>query len=173
VNWLVPRHGASLALLPWYTDAKAWWGASALLHGFQGRSALAARGWWLAPCRRSLPRRLLPLERERAGMAADAGGGGRRAADALQGFLFRHPNITPPSGWPTQPGMGYGARSSGIGFLMLFCHRARGARLLPRRCVRGRRDRPGGGDHRGVRVLPDLRHAGERVRGRQLPRQLP
>jgi iron(III) transport system permease protein len=38
----------------------------------------------------------------------------------LQGFLFRHPNIT-PEGWPTQPGMGYGALAAGTGFLMMFC----------------------------------------------------
>jgi iron(III) transport system permease protein len=37
-----------------------------------------------------------------------------------QGFLFRHPNIT-PAGWPTQAGMGYGALLVATGFLMLFC----------------------------------------------------
>ena len=88
----------------------------------------------------------------------------------LQGFLFRHPNIT-PAGWPTQPGMGYGALLAAIGFLMLFCQG-----LAARGFCRGDAFVVSAiglvvATHRGVRVLPDLRHARERVR-RQLRRQL-
>ena len=41
MNWLVAT-AASLVLLPWYTTEGTWWGASALLHGFQGRPWLLA-----------------------------------------------------------------------------------------------------------------------------------
>jgi iron(III) transport system permease protein len=107
VNWLVAT-AASLALLPWYSLEGAWWGAPALLHGFQGRP------WLLALF---LP--LLVVFRRTPGSFLMAGAAGM-ALMLLQGFLFRHPNIT-PAGWPTQPGMGYGALAAGIGYLMVFC----------------------------------------------------
>jgi len=107
VTWLVAT-AASLALLPWYTTEGTWWGASALLHGFQGRP-------WLLML--FLP--LVAVFRRTAGSLMLAGAAGVLLM-LLQGFLFRHPNIT-PEGWPTQPGMGYGALGAGIGFLMMFC----------------------------------------------------
>ena len=107
VTWLAATAG-SLALLPWYTTEGAWWGAPALLLGFQGRP-------WLLLL--FLP--LIPALRRTSGSLMLAGALGIGLM-LLQGFLFRHPNIT-PQGWPTQPGMGYGALLAGIGFLMLFC----------------------------------------------------
>ena len=107
MTWLVAT-AVSLALLPWYTTEGTWWGASALLHGFQGRP------WLLALF---LP--LIAVFRRTAGSLMLAGAAGVLLM-LLQGFLFRHPNIT-PEGWPTQPGMGYGALAAGIGFLMMFC----------------------------------------------------
>jgi iron(III) transport system permease protein len=107
VSWLVAT-AVSLALLPWYTTEGTWWGASALLHGFQGRP-------WLLVL--FLP--LIAVFRRTSGSFMLAGAAGVLLM-LLQGFLFRHPNIT-PEGWPTQPGMGYGALAAGIGFLMLFC----------------------------------------------------
>ena len=107
MNWLVAT-AASLALLPWYTTEGSWWGASALLHGFQGRP------WLLALF---LP--LVAVFRRTPGSFMLAGAAGVLLM-LLQGFLFRHPNIT-PEGWPTQPGMGYGALLAGIGFLLTFC----------------------------------------------------
>ena len=56
----------------------------------------------------------------RAGMVLMAAGGIGLALLLAQGFLFRHPSIT-PAGWPTQPGMGYGALLVATGFVMLFC----------------------------------------------------
>ncbi len=104
-------------LLPWYAIEGARWGAPALLHGFQGKpwllllflpviAALAARPW--------------RLERIRAGTLLMLIGITGLLLLIGQGFLFRHPNIT-PAGWPTQPGMGYGAMIAGLGFLMLLC----------------------------------------------------
>jgi len=107
VNWLVAT-AVSLALLPWYTTEGTWWGASALLHGFQGRP-------WLLVL--FLP--LIAVFRRTSGSFMLAGAAGVLLM-LLQGFLFRHPNIT-PEGWPTQPGMGYGALAAGTGFLMMFC----------------------------------------------------
>jgi len=106
-----------LVLLPWYAIEGARWGAPALLHGFQGKpwmlvlflpviAVLAARPW--------------RLHRQRAGMVWILGGAAGVLLMLLQGFLFRHPNIT-PEGWPTQPGMGYGALLAGTGFLMMLC----------------------------------------------------
>ena len=107
MNWLVAT-AVSLALLPWYTTEGTWWGASALLHGFQGRP-------WLLVL--FLP--LIAVFRRTSGSFMLAGAAGVLLM-LLQGFLFRHPNIT-PEGWPTQPGMGYGALAAGTGFLMMFC----------------------------------------------------
>jgi iron(III) transport system permease protein len=116
VTWLVAT-AVSLALLPWYTVEGSWWGASALLHGLQGRP------WLLAiflPLIGALAARPWRLQRERAGVVWILAGAAGLLLMLLQGFLFRHPNIT-PAGWPTQPGMGYGALLAGIGFLMMFC----------------------------------------------------
>src|SRR4029077_12914206 len=100
VKWLIAT-AVSLALLPWYTTEGTWWGASALLHGFQGRP-------WLLGLLLSPP----AVFRRTPGSLMLAGAAGVLLM-LLQGFLFRHPNIT-PEGWPTQPGMGYGALAAGI-----------------------------------------------------------
>src|SRR5262245_41964882 len=60
------------------------------------------------------------MSRKSAGMVLILAGGSGLALLLAQGFLFRHPSIT-PAGWPTQPGMGYGALLVATGFLMLFC----------------------------------------------------
>jgi iron(III) transport system permease protein len=104
-------------LLPWYGTEGSWWGAPALVHGFDSRpwllllflpliAALAARPW--------------RMSRMRAGMVLLLAGAVGLVLLLGQGFLFRHPNIT-PAGWPTQPGMGYGALLAALGFLMLLC----------------------------------------------------
>ena len=104
-------------LLPWYSIDGARWGAPALWHAFQGRP-------WLAlvflPLVAALALRPWKIERSRAASVLLVAGGTGFLLLLLQGFLFRHPNIT-PAGWPTQPGMGYGALVVAIGFLMLFC----------------------------------------------------
>ena len=116
IAWIAAT-AAGLVLLPWYAIEGARWSAPALVQGFQGR-------WWLLPL-------FLPLlvalamrpwrqERERAGTLLILAGSTGVLLMLLQGFLFRHPNIT-PAGWPTQPGMGYGALLAGTGYLMLFC----------------------------------------------------
>jgi iron(III) transport system permease protein len=107
VAWIAVT-AAGLALLPWYSVEGAWWSAPALLHGVRGK-------WWLLAL--FLP--LLVALRRTAGSLVLAGAAGILLI-LLQGFLFRHPNIT-PAGWPTQPGMGYGALLVTIGFLMLLC----------------------------------------------------
>jgi len=104
-------------LLPWYAIEGARWSAPALLHGFQGRLWLLAL---FLPLIAALAVRPWRLHRERAGMVWILAGAAGVLLMLLQGFLFRHPNIT-PAGWPTQPGMGYGALLAGIGFLMMFC----------------------------------------------------
>ena len=114
--WLVAA-AASLALLPWYTTEGSWWGAPALLHGLQGRPWLLALFIPLAGAAALRPWR---LERTRAGAVLIAAGAAGLALLFAQGFAFRHPNITPP-GWPTQPGMGYGALLAATGFLMMIC----------------------------------------------------
>lgn len=116
MSWLVAT-AAGLLLLPWYALEGGWWGAPLLLEGFRGRpwllplflpliGALAARPW--------------RLERGRAGTLFISVGMTGLVLLLAQGFLFRHPNVT-PAGWPTQPGMGYGALAAGLGFLMLLC----------------------------------------------------
>jgi len=116
VSWLAAT-AAGLILLPWYALETSWWSAPALLHGFQGRPWLLAL---FLPLIVALALRPWRLERARmAGVFMIAGGAGFGLL-LVQGFLFRHPNITPP-GWPTQAGMGYGALLTAIGYLMLFC----------------------------------------------------
>ena len=116
MSWLAAT-AAGLILLPWYALETSWWSAPALLHGFQGRPWLLAL---FLPLIVALALRPWRLERARmAGVFMIAGGAGFGLL-LVQGFLFRHPNITPP-GWPTQAGMGYGALLTAIGYLMLFC----------------------------------------------------
>ncbi|HVE53859.1 MAG TPA: ABC transporter permease subunit, partial [Ramlibacter sp.] len=116
VTWIAFT-AAALVALPWYAVERGWLGGPALVEVFRGK-------WWLAPL-------FLPVLA--AAIMRPWGGERRRAGDILtwagaaglllllaQGFLFRHPNITPP-GWPTQPGMGYGALAAGSGYLMLLC----------------------------------------------------
>jgi iron(III) transport system permease protein len=106
VAWIAAT-AAGLSLLPWYAIEGARWGAPALWHGVQGR-------WWLLPL--FLP--LIAVFRRTPGSFMLAGAAGM-VLILLQGFLFRHPNIT-PAGWPTQPGMGYGGLLTALGFLMVF-----------------------------------------------------
>ncbi len=116
IAWIVAT-AAGLVLLPWYAIEGARWSAPALLQGFQGYPWLLAL---FLPLIAALAAR--PWRRERGAAAAILVlvGGSGIVLMLLQGFLFRHPNIT-PAGWPTQPGMGYGALLAAIGFLMLFC----------------------------------------------------
>jgi len=116
IGWIVAT-AAGLVLLPWYAIEGSRGSAPAVLHGVQGR-------WWLLvlllPIVAALVTRPWRLERERAGTLLMLAGGAGILLMLLQGFLFRLPNIT-PAGWPTQPGMGYGALLAAVGFLMLFC----------------------------------------------------
>jgi iron(III) transport system permease protein len=116
VIW-VAATAAGLVLLPWYAIEGARWSAPALLQGFQGRPWLLAL---FLPLAAALAARPWRLERERAGTVLILAGGLGIVLMLLQGFLFRHPNIT-PAGWPTQAGMGYGALLAALGFLMLLC----------------------------------------------------
>jgi iron(III) transport system permease protein len=116
VIWLAVT-AAALVLLPWYAIEGAW-GPSALIEGL-----LRGRPWLLVlflPLLGALAARPWKLDRGRAGMVFILWGAAGLIVLLGQGFLFRHPNIT-PAGWPTQPGMGYGALAAAIGFLMLFC----------------------------------------------------
>ena len=116
VAWLAAT-AAGLVLLPWYASEGARWGAPALLEGLRGR-------WWLlalfVPLLGALAARPWRLPREQAGRLFMLWGAAGILLLLAQGFLFRHPNITPP-GWPTQPGMGYGGLLCALGFLMVFC----------------------------------------------------
>jgi iron(III) transport system permease protein len=116
VTWIAVT-AAALALLPWYAVEGARWGAPALLHGFQGKPWLLAL---FLPLIGGLAARPWRLPRMRAGTVLVLAGGAGFLLLLLQGFAFRHPNIT-PAGWPTQPGMGYGAMAAALGFLMLTC----------------------------------------------------
>ena len=104
-------------LLPWYANESAWWGAPAIVQGFQGRTWLLVL---FVPLIAGLAARPWKSERGVASKVLVLIGASGFALLLLQGFLFRHPNIT-PAGWPTQPGMGYGALVTATGFLILFC----------------------------------------------------
>jgi len=117
---------AGLLLLPWYAIDRFWgfgWIASpasaahasgllqALLHG---------KPWLLLLFLPLVSVFSLKFPRERAGFWLAIAGAAGLALLIAQGFLFRHPNVT-PAGWPTQSGMGYGALIAGLSFLMLMC----------------------------------------------------
>jgi iron(III) transport system permease protein len=104
-------------LLPWYAVEGARWGAPALWHGLQGKPWLLVL---FLPLIALLAARPWRLSRARAGTVLMLAGAVGFLLLLAQGFLFRHPNIT-PAGWPTQPGMGYGALLAALGLLMLFC----------------------------------------------------
>jgi iron(III) transport system permease protein len=116
VAWLAAT-AAGLVLLPWYATEGGRWGAPAVLEALRGRAWLLALFLPLVGLVAARPWR---MARERAGLALMLAGGIGLLLLLAQGFLFRHPNIT-PAGWPTQPGMGYGALAAALGFLMLFC----------------------------------------------------
>jgi iron(III) transport system permease protein len=115
VTWLAAT-AASLVLLPWYAIEGAW-GAPALLEGFRGRYWLLAL---LLPLIGAVAARPWKQERRPAANVMMLAGGIGLLLLLAQGFLFRHPDVTPP-GWPTQPGMGYGALVAALSFLILFC----------------------------------------------------
>ncbi|HEV3008055.1 MAG TPA: iron ABC transporter permease, partial [Burkholderiales bacterium] len=116
IAWIAAT-AAGLAVLPWYAIEGSRWSAPALLQVFQGRPWLLLL---FLPLIAALVARPWRMERSRAGTVLMLVGSIGLLLLLLQGFLFRHPNITPP-GWPTQPGMGQGALLTAIGFLMLFC----------------------------------------------------
>jgi iron(III) transport system permease protein len=116
VTWIAAT-AAGLVLLPWYAIDGARWGAPALWHAFQGRPWLALL---FIPLAAALALRPWRMQRARAAKVLLLAGGAGFLLLLLQGFLFRHPNIT-PTGWPTQPGMGYGALLAAAGYLLLFC----------------------------------------------------
>jgi iron(III) transport system permease protein len=115
VTWIAAT-AASLVLLPWYAMEGAW-GAPAVINGFNGKPWLLLLFLPLAAVVAARPWR---MERRRAGAVFLLAGAAGLVLLLAQGFLFRHPNAT-PAGWPTQPGMGYGALVASIGFLMLLC----------------------------------------------------
>ena len=123
VAWLAAT-AASLLVLPWYAHEGAW-GAPAAVEVFRGRAWLALL---FVPLLGALLARPWRLERRRAGAVSLWSGIAGFVILLAQGFLFRLPSIT-PAGWPTQPGMGYGALLAAMGYLMLFCQglAARGA----------------------------------------------
>src|SRR6185503_16962872 len=116
VAWLAAT-AAGLALLPWYAIEGAWWSAPAIVHGFQGKPWLLLL---FVPLIVGLAAQPWKSERPAAARVLLLVGASGCLLMLLQGFLFRHPNIT-PAGWPTQPGMGYGALVTASGFLVLFC----------------------------------------------------
>ncbi|MCD6042076.1 MAG: iron transporter permease, partial [Burkholderiales bacterium] len=116
VIWIAAA-AAGLALLPWYAIEGSRWSAPALQQAFQGKPWLLTL---LLPLAAALAARPWRLNREQAGKVMIVAGGLGLALLLAQGFLFRHPNNT-PAGWPTQPGMGYGALLVGVGFLMMLC----------------------------------------------------
>ena len=115
MTWIAAT-AASLVLLPWYAMEGAW-GAPAVINGFNGKPWLLLLFLPLAAVVAARPWR---MERRRAGAVFLLAGAAGLVLLLAQGFLFRHPNAT-PAGWPTQPGMGYGALVASIGFLMLLC----------------------------------------------------
>ena len=123
VTWLAAA-AAGLLALPWYALEGAW-GAPAALEIFRGRPWLAVLA---LPVIAAIAARPWQLERGRGGLVLIVWGSAGFVLLLAQGFLFRHPNIT-PAGWPTQPGMGFGALVAASAFLMMFCQglAARGA----------------------------------------------
>jgi iron(III) transport system permease protein len=107
VTWLAAA-AASLVLLPWYALDAGVPRVGALVHGL-----MYGKPWLLV-----LPLPLIAAFFFRKAIPWLAGLG--LLLLLLQGFLFRHANVTPP-GWPTQPGMGYGALGTGLAYLMLLC----------------------------------------------------
>jgi iron(III) transport system permease protein len=103
-------------LLPWYA-VEGGWGAPALVHAFQGKPWL---GLLFLPLIGALAARPWRRARGQAGKLLVAVGVAGLLLLLAQGFLFRHPNVT-PAGWPTQPGMGYGALLAAGGYLMVLC----------------------------------------------------
>jgi iron(III) transport system permease protein len=104
-------------VLPWYAIEGSRWSAPALVHAFQGKPWLAAL---FLPVAAALAARPWRAERRRASAVLVWAGVTGLVLLLAQGFLFRHPNVT-PAGWPTQPGMGYGAAAVALAFLMLLC----------------------------------------------------
>jgi iron(III) transport system permease protein len=116
VAWIAFTAAALLAL-PWYAVERGWLGAPALAEAFHGK-------YWLfllfIPVAAAAAARPWRAERRRASDILLWAGAAGLVVLLAQGFLFRHPNVTPP-GWPTQPGMGYGALAAGTGYLLLLC----------------------------------------------------
>src|SRR5919109_5512667 len=83
---------AGLVLLPWYAMEGARWGAPALFHAFQGRPWLLAL---FLPLVAALALRPWGMERARAGTLLMLAGAIGLLLLLAQGFLFRHPNVTP------------------------------------------------------------------------------
>jgi iron(III) transport system permease protein len=104
-------------LLPWYALERGWLGVPAIWHGLQGKPWLLLL---LLPLVAALALRPWRLPRRQASTVLILSGSVGLFLLLAQGFLFRHPNIT-PAGWPTQPGLGYGGLLAGIGFLMILC----------------------------------------------------
>ena len=116
-----------------------------------GMASRAAGGCCAAvlPLLAALALRPWRMERERAGTLLILAAAPGRCSCFCRASSFRHPNIT-PAGWPAaSPGMGYAALLAGHRLPDAVLPGARRARLLPRRRVRGRRDRAGGGVDRG------------------------
>ncbi len=116
VIWIAAT-AAGLALLPWYSVEGSWWSAPALVHGFRGKPWLLALFVPVLALLAARPWRMPSAQASRVLVFSGLLG---LLLLLAQGFLFRHPNVT-PAGWPTQPGMGYGALLVAAGFLMLLC----------------------------------------------------
>ena len=127
-GWIAAA-AAGLLLLPWYA-VEGFWGfawLARLSDAVQAPALLQAlvhgKGWLLllfVPLVAAVAVWRFAGQRERAGLLLATAGAAGLALLIVQGFLFRHPNVT-PAGWPTQAGMGYGALVAGIAFLMLLC----------------------------------------------------
>ncbi len=116
VTWIALT-AAALVALPWYAVERGWLGAPALVEAFGGKYWLFVLFIPVAAVAAARPWR---AERRRASNSLLWAGAVGLVLLLAQGFLFRHPNGT-PTGWPTQPGMGYGALVAATGYLMLLC----------------------------------------------------
>ena len=116
VTWIAVT-AAALVALPWYAVERGWLGAPALVEAFRGKPWLLLL---LLPVTAAAIARPWRSDRARASRVLIWVGAAGLALLLAQGFLFRHPNVT-PAGWPTQPGMGYGALAAGTGYLFLLC----------------------------------------------------